>query len=257
MITYGLVGRTLGHSFSAAYFADKFAKEHIEAQYLNFELSDIGMLPELIKTQPKLQGLNITIPYKQTVIPYLNLLDENAEAIGAVNTVQVSRRGSEEILIGYNTDAVGFIEGYFKYFDSLPQKALILGGTGGAAAAVIFALNSHGVETTVVSRRVTTNGLTYGDLTSDIVEEHRLIVNCTPLGTYPNIYSKPQIPYNALTHRHIACDLVYNPAETAFLKSACEHGARIINGLSMLYAQAQLSYKIWTKSLFNKKLLSR
>lgn len=246
MDTYGLIGKKLGHSFSATFFAGKFLREHISAQYLNFELPDISLLPDLLKSHTDIKGLNVTIPYKQAVLPYLDRIDPTAQAIGAVNTIKIVHEGGRPCLYGYNTDAPGFMAGLRKVTDRFPAKALILGGTGGAAAAVIYALNSHEVSTTVVSRHADPGHLTYSELTEEVMHTHLLIVNCTPLGTYPDIDSKPDIPYQYLTPRHIAYDLVYNPAETAFLQSAKRHGALTQNGLDMLHAQALLSYEIWT-----------
>ncbi|MCM1319510.1 MAG: shikimate dehydrogenase [Muribaculaceae bacterium] len=246
MTEYGLVGKTLGHSFSASFFTEKFTAEHTNARYLNFELPDIAMLLALIEAHPNLRGLNVTIPYKQSVIPLLDGIDPIASAIGAVNTIKISHQGSSTFLIGYNTDAPGFLEGLHQSEDTLPDNALILGGTGGAAAAVIYALQSHGITTTIVSRHKAAGRLTYDEVTDDIIRSHRLIVNCTPLGMYPDVDSLPNIPYRALTPSHIAYDLVYNPPMTGFLKAARAQGCHILNGLPMLHAQALLSYRIWT-----------
>ena len=247
MTTYGLVGKRLGHSQSAAFFAKKFANEHISARYLNFELPDISLLPDLLRSYPEIEGLNVTIPYKQAVLPYLTRTDDMARVIGAVNTIKIDRTDEGVCLYGYNTDAPGFMAGLLHVNDCIPEKALILGGTGGAAAAVIYALNSHGVSTTIVSRRPAADQLTYYDLTEDVIRTHGLIVNCTPLGTYPNVDTLPDIPYQYITARHIAYDLVYNPTETAFLRCAKAQGALTINGLHMLHAQALLAYRLWTQ----------
>lgn len=248
MPLYALIGRKLSHSFSQEFFTRKFAAEKTDAAYRNFELKDISELPALLDAHPDIMGLNVTIPYKQAVIPYLDGLAEEARAIGAVNTVKVERkRGGARRLIGYNTDAPGFLQGLRLLTDRLPARALILGGTGGAAAAVMYALHSKGVICTPVSRTGAPSRLTYADLNAETFECNKLIVNCTPLGTYPDTESRPPIPYGLIKAGHLAYDLVYNPKRTAFM-SACEaQGAAVCNGLEMLYAQARLSYRIWTQ----------
>lgn len=248
MITYGLIGRALGHSFSAAYFTHKFATEQIQAEYKNFELETIDELPALLDANADIKGLNVTIPYKQSVIPYLDEIDETSADIGAVNTINVCQcpTTGQRYLAGYNTDAPGFLESLNLLKRPLPAKALILGATGGAAAAVLHALHSIGIQTTGVSRTPTANQISYTDISHDIIAEHQLIVNCTPLGTFPKITGRPQLPYRLITPSHIAYDLVYNPAHTAFLKACAAQGAITINGQAMLQAQAKLAYAIWT-----------
>lgn len=246
MVIYGLIGRSLSHSFSATFFNRKFADRHIEAVYKNFELSEITQLEGLLDAHPEINGLNVTIPYKQSVIPLLDDLDPTAASIGAVNTIKVETITGKRRLTGYNTDAPGFLEALLNSADPLPKRALVLGATGGAAAAIKYALHSAGIVTLGVSRHPTADMVAYSDLTPNIIASHHLIVNCTPLGTAPDIHSKPAIPYMAVTPRHIAYDLVYNPPQTAFLHECALRGARTLNGLPMLYAQALLSYNIWT-----------
>lgn len=249
MTTYGLIGRTLGHSFSAAFFTHKFTTEQIQAEYKNFELKTIDELPALLDANPGIKGLNVTIPYKQSVIQYLDEIDNTAANIGAVNTVKIGKSPTgQRYLTGYNTDAPGFLESLSRLTCHLPAKALILGATGGAAAAVAHALHSIGIQTTGVSRNPIQNQISYTEITPAIIATHQLIVNCTPLGTYPEITRRPPIPYQLITPIHIAYDLVYNPAQTAFLKACAAQGATTINGQAMLQAQAKLAYAIWTTS---------
>ena len=242
---YGLIGRQLGHSFSAAYFADKFRREGIDADYRNFQLPDIGELPGLISSCPGLCGLNVTIPYKQAVIPLLDGLDDAAAVIGAVNTIVIRRESERTLLRGYNTDAPGFLESVRDLIPSRPIKALIL-GTGGASLAVKYALESIGVSCSRVSRTAAPGQLTYAALTPEIMSEHRLIVNCTPLGTHPDDGSCPPLPYHLVSADHIAHDLVYNPGCTEFMKRCATQGATVRNGLKMLHSQAELAWKLWT-----------
>lgn len=246
MPAYGLLGRSLGHSFSADFFTRKFKSEGIAATYTNFELLEISRLPALLAAHPDLRGLNVTIPYKREIIPYLDEMDEAAIAIGAVNTVKIERKSDGGVrLYGFNTDAPGFLAGLDCCDMPTPRNALIL-GTGGASAAVKFALESRRVECLLVSRRPAADRLTYIDLNEEIISGCRLIVNCTPLGTYPDIDSKPDIPYQFITPEHLAYDLVYNPGFTSFMRECAKRGATLSNGLAMLHAQALKSYSIWT-----------
>ena len=242
MREFGLIGKTLKHSFSQKYFEEKFRREQItDASYSLFELTDIKQLTEFIRQRPQLVGFNVTIPYKQQIIPYLDELSEEAAAVNAVNTVVIERVGVQILTKGHNTDIIGFRESLREV--DLPKQALVL-GTGGAAAAVTYVLENLGCRCTAISRDPQ-RGLPYSALNADIIRQHKFIVNCTPLGTYPNINEKPDIPYEGLSGEHFLYDLVYNPSETAFLKEGILRGAKVQNGLQMLHAQAEASWRIW------------
>ena len=242
MREFGLIGKTLKHSFSQKYFEEKFKCEQItDASYSLFELTDIKQLTEFIRQHPQLVGFNVTIPYKQQIIPYLDELSEEAAAVNAVNTVVIERVGGQILTKGHNTDIIGFRESLREV--DLPKQALVL-GTGGAAAAVTYVLENLGCRCTAISRDPQ-RGLPYAALNADIIRQHKFIVNCTPLGTYPNINEKPDIPYEGLSGEHFLYDLVYNPSETAFLKEGILRGAKVQNGLQMLHAQAEASWRIW------------
>ncbi len=238
--TYGLLGKNISYSFSASYFSERFEKESINANYQNFDLQNIEELNEVLKTN-NLNGLNVTIPYKQDIFPFLKRLDPIAKTIGAVNVIKFEKDGS---LTGYNSDFYGFKNSLLPLLKETPKKALIL-GTGGASKAVAYALESLGIEYTFVSRNKKDNQYTYEELNQDIIETNLLIINCTPLGTFPNISVSPDIPYEFVTDKHILYDLIYNPTETTFLKKGKEKGAVICNGLQMLILQAEKSYEIW------------
>lgn len=239
---YGLVGFPLGHSFSRAFFTEKFEAEGIDAEYLNFEISDIEQLSEVLKAHPSLQGFNVTIPYKQAVIPYLTSLSKQAEAIGAVNVVRVEADGS---LSGHNSDVFGFTESIRPLLtNGTYTKALVL-GVGGASRAVVNGLTSLGLKVTQVSRRHGVGDMTYDDLNSDVISQHTVIVNTTPLGMYPNVNEAPALPYDAVTERHVCFDLVYNPLVTQFMRMCGERGAKVSNGLEMLHLQARRAWEIW------------
>ncbi len=242
MREFGLIGKTLKHSFSQKYFEEKFKREQItDASYSLFELSDINQITGFIRQHPQLVGFNVTIPYKQQIIPYLDELSEEAAAVNAVNTVVIERVGGQILTKGHNTDIIGFRESLREV--DLPKQALVL-GTGGAAAAVTYVLENLGCRCTAISRDPQ-RGLPYSALNADIIRQHKFIVNCTPLGTYPNINEKPDIPYEGLSGEHFLYDLVYNPSETAFLKEGILRGAKVQNGLQMLHAQAEASWRIW------------
>ena len=242
MREFGLIGKTLKHSFSQKYFEEKFKREQItDASYSLFELTDIKQLTEFIRQRPQLVGFNVTIPYKQQIIPYLDELSEEAAAVNAVNTVVIEHVGGQILTKGHNTDIIGFRESLREV--DLPKQALVL-GTGGAAAAVTYVLENLGCRCTAISRDPQ-RGLPYSALNADIIRQHKFIVNCTPLGTYPNINEKPDIPYEGLSGEHFLYDLVYNPSETAFLKEGILRGAKVQNGLQMLHAQAEASWRIW------------
>ncbi len=244
MDLYGLIGFPLGHSFSERYFTEKFRKEGLEGcEYRNFPIDNIDLLPGLLGSNPDLRGFNVTIPYKQQVMPFLAGIDPEAREIGAVNCVKITPEG----LRGYNTDAYGFRRSLLGLLgDYTPEKALIL-GTGGASKAVAYVLGNMGVDYTFVSRSAgAARTLGYADLSDDILRSHTLIVNTTPLGTFPNVDECPPINYAALTSGHYLFDLVYNPPFTRFLSLGAERGARTMNGYDMLVGQAERSWEIWT-----------
>lgn len=241
---YGLIGYPLVHSFSRNYFNQKFEAEGIDAEYLNFEIDDIGHLMEVLSEYPQLAGLNVTIPYKEQVKPYLDEIDDDAAQIGAVNVIKIIRNGDDLKLKGFNSDVVGFCDSLKPLLQPCHTHALIL-GTGGAAKAVAHGLRSLGIEPHFVSRRKSAETFTYEELTRAIISEHTVIVNTTPLGMYPHMDECPDIPFRALSKNHICYDLIYNPAETLFLKNAREQGAVTKNGLEMLLLQAFKSYEIW------------
>ena len=241
MRRFGLIGKPLSHSFSKNYFTQKFAREHINnCRYDLFELTTIEDLPALLLSYPDLEGLNVTIPYKQEVIPYLDEATEVVKEIGACNCIKIS--GGK--LKGFNTDVVGFKRSLETHLLPGHDKALIL-GTGGAARAVQYALKELGIEYRLVSRRKTGEGLGYEDVGEDILKKYRLIINTTPLGMYPNLDEAPPIPYQYLSPAHLLFDLIYNPAKTKFLQNGEAQGARIANGHEMLILQAEESWRIW------------
>lgn len=247
MDTYGLIGHPLGHSFSQGFFHDKFQGEHIDAQYLNFDVPDAHDVLEVLAAQPTLRGFNVTIPYKQQIMPYLDEVSKEARAIGAVNVVKVERKGSRTRLLGYNSDVVGFSQSIKPFIRPHHKKALIL-GTGGSSKAVLYALTrTFHLDTVCVSRFEKPNTVTYEALTPQVMEEYTVIVNCTPVGMYPNISACPPIPYEALTPKHLLFDLIYNPEQTLFLRKGRQQGAETKNGLEMLLLQAIESWRIWQK----------
>ena len=248
MKTFGLVGYPLGHSFSQDYFTKKFAAEKIDAQYLNFQIEDIALFPEKVLTIDGLSGLNVTIPYKQKVMQYLDEIDETAQKVGAVNVVKIVRDGSKMRLRGCNSDVVGFENSLRPLLKPCHTSAYIL-GTGGASKAVRYVLEKLNINYQFVSRNAdaANNILSYQQLTSELVENHKLIVNCTPLGMSPKIDACPDIPYQAIGAEHLCFDLIYNPEETLFLKKSKEHGATIKNGLDMLIGQAVRAWEIWNE----------
>ena len=241
MRRFGLIGKTLKHSFSKNYFTRKFNEQHIiDCSYDIFELQSIDALPSLLKTHPDLQGLNVTIPYKEEVLSFLHEKSEVVEEIGACNCIRV-REGK---LYGFNTDVTGFKNSLQPQLKPYHNKALIL-GSGGAAKAVQYGLRELNIEYRVVSRRKEFNGLGYEDVDDDVLRQYHLIINTTPLGMYPNINDDPPIPYEYLTSRHFLFDLVYNPEKTKFLQRGEQQGAQIANGHEMLVIQAEESWKIW------------
>lgn len=243
-----MIGYPLGHSFSRNFFNEKFASENIQAEYVNFEIPSIEQFPEIIRANPSLAGLNVTIPYKEAVIPYLNRLDTDAAAIGAVNVIRINRISPKETeLVGYNSDVIGFSRSIEPLLEPHHKKALIL-GTGGASKAVNFGLKKLGLETLFVSRsRHDEHTLTYQELTPELMDEYKVIVNTTPVGMYPNADEYPDIPYECLTHKHLLYDLLYNPDTTLFMKKGSEQGAVVKNGIEMLLLQAFEAWDIWNR----------
>ena len=232
---YGIIGHPLLHSFSAKYFNEKFATQRIEAEYSLYPLKELTR-ERMNELMDFLDGFNVTFPYKQAVIPYLDRLDETAEAIGAVNVVYKH--------VGYNTDCLGFIESLRPLVRPFDHKALVL-GTGGASKAACYGLQKLGITPTLVSRKPTAGIIGYEALTAEVMAEHTIIVNCTPLGMLPDVNSCPNIPYEHITAQHLLFDCVYNPEETLFLRKGKEHGATIQNGMEMLIGQAKEAWKIW------------
>lgn len=245
MRTFGLIGFPLLHSFSKSFFTDKFKKEGIEAEYLNFEIPAINKFQEILDTQPHLGGLNVTLPYKEQIIPYLDELAESAKKVKAVNVVQILRHQKGIKTIGHNSDLYGFYESIKPLINSKEHtKALVL-GTGGASKAIIQGLIDLNIKPQLVSRKRQEGVLTYEDLSDTILNEYKVIVNCTPVGTYPKINDCPNLPYEELTPSHLLYDLVYNPEVTLFLEKGKKQGAKTINGLQMLHLQAKRSWDIW------------
>ena len=240
---FGLIGRNISYSFSSGYFNKKFDKKGLDNySYQNFDIETVGQLPQIIKNTKGLKGLNVTIPYKEEVIPLLDSLSKNAEIIGAVNTIVVSKKG----LKGYNTDYYGFQKALQPLLLPHHKKALIL-GTGGSSKAVAFALRKMKIEYDFVSRKATDVIFSYGCLDKEVFNDYQIIINTTPLGTFPDIDLYPPIDYSLFTEKHIAFDLVYNPEETEFLKRAKANGAVTKNGYEMLIHQAKKAWRIWNK----------
>lgn len=242
MELYGLIGKSLKHSFSQDYFTKKFEKEGIDAGFVNFELASIQEFPSVLSENPNLKGLSVTIPYKTEIIPFLDETDSTAEAIGSVNSIRVS--GGKTT--GTNTDATGFAASIKPFLAHGMERALIL-GTGGASKAVGYALRQIGLDVTFVSRNPSPGQLSYADLNQNAIHAFRLIVNTTPLGMFPEVNSFPDIPYSAITSHHLLFDLTYNPAEPVFLQKGKAAGALTVNGLSMLKIQAEVSWDFWRK----------
>jgi shikimate dehydrogenase len=242
MSKFGLIGKHIDYSFSKTFFTKKFKNEGLPHSYQNFDIKAIDEFPKIIKSTTNLKGLNVTIPYKEVIIPYLDQLDETAQKIGAVNTIKLTEEGK---LIGYNTDYYGFKKSIVPYLKSNHKNALIL-GTGGASKAIAYALKQLGIRFNYVSRTSFNEAdYTYDMLTEDIITEHQIIINCTPLGTHPNVNDCPEIPYDSISKTHILFDLIYNPQETRFLAIGKQKGAIICNGLNMLELQAEKAWKIW------------
>jgi len=240
---FGLIGKNISYSFSQKYFSNKFNKEELHnCSYKNFDIQSIESFPDIFKKNPTIKGLNITIPYKESIFPHLDKLSNKAKRIGAVNTIRITKKGK---LKGYNTDEYGFRKSLVPFLKKHHKKALIL-GTGGASKAIAFALKKLHIQYQFVSRSA--NGsFNYESLTSEAIAEHHLIINCTPLGTFPNTDDCPNIPYESITSKHLLYDLIYNPEETTFLRKGKSNGATAVNGLKMLELQAEKAWEIWNK----------
>lgn len=244
MDKYGIIGYPLGHSFSPGFFNEKFINEGIDAIYERYELSQIDLLPEIIASNPELCGLNVTIPYKQQIMQYLDELSEEAREIGAVNVVKVTHNGKNVHMKGFNSDVIGFSRSIEPLLEKHHKKALIL-GTGGAAQAIDYGLKQLGLETIKVSRYERPDTIQYDKITPDVIKEYKVIINCTPIGMYPNTEECPNLPYEAMDSQHLLYDLIYNPDTTLFMKKGMERGAVVKNGLEMLLLQAYASWEFW------------
>lgn len=246
MRRFGLIGRTLSHSFSQQYFSDKFCREGLstECEYSLYELETVDFLPSLLKNNPELVGFNVTIPYKEQVIPYLNSLSDEAKLVGAVNCVKINSDGT---LVGYNTDVDGIRLSLDKLLEGTPVTSALVLGSGGAAKAVCHVLRERSIAPLVVSRKADKGDICYGELTQEVIASNRLIINATPVGTYPHNDECPAIPYDYITPSHFLFDLVYNPSQTEFLRRGLSMGARTLSGIDMLYAQAEKSWSIWNE----------
>lgn len=249
MKLFGLIGYPLEHSFSPDYFNRKFREEGIDAQYKLFPLGSVDQFPTLLEKEPTLSGLNVTIPYKQQIIGYLDHLAGEAQSIGAVNTIAFSQQGEgRRFATGYNTDAYGFENALEPFLSPGRHKKALILGTGGSSQTIAFVLQKTGIDWWWVSRSKDFGGnksLTYSELTDELIARHTLIINTTPLGMYPRITEKPDIPYEAIGKNHLLFDLVYNPEMTAFLDEGRKRGARVENGYRMLCLQAERSWQIW------------
>jgi len=239
----GLLGKDISYSFSRTYFKKKFENENIKnTSYENFDIDNIDLFPSIIKNTKGLKGLNVTIPYKEQVIPFLDKVNKKAKAIGAVNTIRITKTGK---LVGYNTDCYGFKKTLKPFIKSHHKKALIL-GTGGASKAIAYTLDEMGITYQYVSRKLSDGvSFSYETLTEDDISDNQIIINATPLGTFPNIEDCPNIPYHAINEKHILFDLIYNPQETKFLKLGNKNRATTINGFLMLEFQAEKAWSIW------------
>ncbi|BAO66345.1 shikimate dehydrogenase family protein [Candidatus Karelsulcia muelleri] len=243
---YGLVGKNISYSFSNSFFKRKFKKENIKNTIYNiFDIKKLSLINEIIKVNKNFLGFNVTIPYKKKIISKINIINNNLKKIGSINTVKIIN----DITIGYNTDIYGFENSFKLKLKSYHNNALIL-GNGGVSKSIIYVLTKLGIKYLVVSRNKK-NGISYSNISKEIINNNNIIINCTPLGTYPNINECPNIPYEFLSKKHYLYDLVYNPKETLFLKKGKNIGCIVQNGLNMLYLQANLSWKIWNEINFD------
>jgi len=245
MDKYGLIGYPLGHSFSISYFNQKFADENIDAKYENFEIPSIDQLEEILAMNPNLRGLNVTIPYKEKVMDYLDSISPEAQAIGAVNVIKVTHEGNNVKLKGFNSDVIGFTQSIEPMLDAKWHKKALILGTGGASKAINYGLKSLGLETVFVSRYERPGTIQYKSITPEVIREYNVIVNCTPIGMYPHTEECPDLPYEAMDSHTILYDLIYNPDETLFMKRGRENDAEVKNGLEMLLLQAFASWEFW------------
>ena len=246
MKIYGLIGYPLTHSFSQPYFNEKFKREKINAEYLNFAISNIDEFPELVQQNPMLSGLNVTIPYKEQIFSFLDDVDVEAEKIKAVNVIKIIEKSPKKLYLkGYNSDVTGFLNSLTPLLHARHTKALIL-GTGGASKAIAHGLTKLGIPFIFVSRNPKTPmQISYDKINPSIISDYKLIINTTPLGMHPNVNQFPALPYEAMSKQHLAYDLIYNPEQTLFLKNAAKFGAKTKNGLEMLYLQAEEAWRIW------------
>ena len=244
MEKYGLVGYPLGHSFSKDFFNEKFKNEGIDAEYVNFEIPSVDRFPDIIAKNANLRGLNVTIPYKEKIISYMDELSEEARQIGAVNVVRLTERKGKLHLKGFNSDVIGFTRSIEPLLEPSHKKALIL-GTGGASKAVRYGLQKLGIECRWVSRDPQEGMLSYAQLTPRTLKEYTVIVNCTPVGMYPHTEECPNLPYEGIGSDHLLYDLIYNPEETLFLRKGKAQGAIVKNGLEMLLLQAYAGWDFW------------
>ena len=239
---YGLIGKKISYSFSKNYFTNKFKKSNLDSNYTyeNLDLDDINQFKNILK-QKKFNGFNVTIPYKEKIIKFLDTLDSDAEKIGAVNTIKVC---SNNQLKGYNTDYIGFIKSISPILNKTHKKAILL-GSGGASKSIIFGLDKLNISSIVVSRSKEKGNIIYEELNNEIINASQIIINCSPVGTFPKINECPKIPYKYINSKHICYDLIYNPLESKFLKESKKNNATILNGMEMLKIQAEESWKIW------------
>ena len=245
MDKYGLIGYPLGHSFSISYFNQRFQDEGIDAVYENYEIPTIESLDEVLNLNPELKGLNVTIPYKEKVIPYLDSISPEARAIGAVNVIKVSHEGKNVKLKGYNSDVIGFTKSIEPMIEKKWHKKALILGTGGASKAINYGLKALGLETVFVSRYERPGTIQYNKITPEVIKEYKVIVNCTPLGMYPQTDESPDLPYEAMDNHTILYDLIYNPDQTLFMRRGAEYGADVKNGIEMLLLQAFASWEFW------------
>ena len=241
---YGIIGHPLGHSYSPTFFNEKFAEKGIKSQYLTFDIDSIEKFPAIVKEHPLIRGFNVTIPYKQAIMPYLDEIDPNAKAIGAVNVVKVEQRDGKPYLIGYNTDWYGFTRSLTPHLKPWHNQALVL-GTGGASKAITYALQQLGISYKLASRMPKDDQFSYQDITQETMDDYTIIINTTPVGTFPHTRECPNIPYELVNEKHLVYDLIYNPVRTLFLQQAEMKRATTCNGWPMFVYQALRSYQIW------------